>query len=54
MHLLCDQAEGAGNVQPGEGKLHGDLANVYKCLKGGCRQDGALCPVAGPEAVGMN
>ncbi|GAB0180739.1 hypothetical protein GRJ2_000539200 [Grus japonensis] len=39
--LLRGKAERAGTVQPREEKAQGDLINVYKYLKRGCKEDGA-------------
>ncbi|KAK4825515.1 hypothetical protein QYF61_000028, partial [Mycteria americana] len=33
-HLILGEAERAGIVQPGEGKAHGYINHVYKCLDG--------------------
>lgn len=39
--LLQGKADRAGMVQPGEEEAQGDLINVCKQLKGGCKETGA-------------
>lgn len=39
--LLREKAERAGPTQPGKEEAQGDLINVYKCLKGRCKEQGA-------------
>lgn len=54
----CDmqgEAEGAGTGQPGEEESQEDLFDVYKCLMGGCREDGArLFLVVPPDSTRGN
>ena len=41
MSVLQGEAERVGTVQPGEKKTQEDLTNMYKCLMGGNKEDGA-------------
>ena len=40
----------AENAQPGEEEAHGDLSDVHKYLKGGCKEDGARIISVVPSA----
>lgn len=53
--LLHRTAEGAGTVESGEGKAEGDLINVSKCLRRGCREarDGLFSWVPSDRRKGM-
>lgn len=53
--LLHGTAEGAGTVESGEGKAEGDLINVSKCLRRGCREarDGLFSWVPSDRRKGM-
>jgi len=47
--LFSGKAESARTVQPGEEKAQGVLTEVYKYLKGGCREDRAKLFLAVPR-----
>lgn len=53
--LLHGKAEGAGTVQSGEKKAEGDLVNVSKCLRRGCKEarDGLFSWVPSDRRKGM-
>jgi len=49
---LQRQAEGAGLVQPGEGRLQGDLIAAFRDLKGAYKQEG-VCSLIGRITAGQ-